>query len=47
MTVFFSQGTSLLQIGWPIVLLVVIVTIRNMYPVEDVKECKFFLQLKN
>ena len=38
--VIFLQGITLLELGWPIVLFIIIVTVRDMYPTKNIDQCK-------
>ena len=41
--VFLLQGITLLELGWPIVLFIIIVTVRDMYPTKNVDQCKWYV----
>ena len=40
---FLLQGITLLELGWPIVLFIIIVTVRDMYPTKNVDQCKWYV----
>ncbi|XP_067936671.1 phospholipid-transporting ATPase ABCA1-like [Watersipora subatra] len=34
-------GITLLELGWPVVLLIIIVSMRSFYPITNIKDCKY------